>query len=68
MITAMSVALKFARAILAAAKAMAGLWAARLIPFAPRGKRTLGLDAGMGVIATDFDAPLPDGVLADFER
>lgn len=48
--------------------ARAGRPVARLIPFAQRGKRTLGLDAGKGSIAPDFDAPLPDDVLADFER
>lgn len=48
--------------------ARAGRPVARLIPFAQRGKRTLGLDAGAGFIAPDFDAPLPDDVLADFER
>jgi prevent-host-death family protein len=48
--------------------ARAGRPVARLVPFARRGKRTLGLDAGAGFIAPDFDAPLPDDVLADFER
>ena len=48
--------------------ARAGQPVARLIPFAQRGKRTLGLDAGAGFISPDFDAPLPDEVLADFER
>ena len=48
--------------------ARAGRPVARLIPFAQRWKRTLGLDAGAGFIAPDFDAPLPDDVLADFER
>jgi prevent-host-death family protein len=48
--------------------ARAGRPVARLIPFAQRGKRTLGLDRGTGFIAPDFDAPLPDGLLADFER
>jgi prevent-host-death family protein len=48
--------------------ARAGLPVARLIPFAHPGKRPLGLDAGMGFIASDFDAPLPEGVLDDFER
>jgi hypothetical protein len=27
-----------------------------------------GLDAGQGFIAADFDSPLPDEVIADFER
>ncbi len=48
--------------------ARAGRPVARLIAFAPPGKRALGLDAGRGSIAADFDAPLPDDVLADFER
>lgn len=48
--------------------ARAGRPVARLIPFARAGKRTLGLDAGRGFIAPDFDAPLPDDVSADFER
>ena len=41
---------------------------ARLVPFAPPGRRPLGLDAGKVWIADDFDAPLPDDILADFER
>jgi prevent-host-death family protein len=48
--------------------ARAGQPVARLIPFARPGKRLLGLDAGRGFLAPDFDAPLPDDVLADFER
>ena len=48
--------------------ARAGQPIARLIPFACRGTRALGLDAGRGFIAADFDAPLPEDVLADFER
>ena len=41
---------------------------ARLVPYAPRGLRPLGLDAGQGFIAADFDGPLPDDVVTDFER
>jgi prevent-host-death family protein len=48
--------------------ARAGQPVARLIPFARPGKRALGLDAGRGFIAADFDAPLPEDVLVDFER
>jgi prevent-host-death family protein len=48
--------------------AKAGTPVARLIPFAASRGRQLGLDAGRIVIADDFDAPLPDDVLADFER
>jgi prevent-host-death family protein len=46
----------------------AGTPVARLIPFAQPRKRQLGMDAGRVVIADDFDAPLPEDVLADFER
>lgn len=31
-------------------------------------KRVLGADRGRVRIADDFDAPLPDEILADFER
>ena len=48
--------------------ARAGKPVARLVPFARPGKRTLGQDAGLGAIAPDFDGPLPDDVLADFDR
>ena len=48
--------------------ARAGRPIARLVPFARPGKRALGQDAGKGSIAPDFDAPLPDDVLSDFER
>ena len=42
---------------------------ARLVPVRPdAGARVLGLDAGRGWIAPDFDAPLPDDVLEGFER
>jgi antitoxin (DNA-binding transcriptional repressor) of toxin-antitoxin stability system len=42
---------------------------ARLFAYAPRSgkRRELGLLAGEAWIADDFDAPLPDDVLADFE-
>lgn len=48
--------------------ARAGHPVARLVPFGRPGKRALGQDAGTGAIADDFDAPLPEDVLADFER
>lgn len=48
--------------------AKAGRPVARLVPFVRPGKRPLGLDAGKGFIAADFDAPLPEAVLRDFER
>ena len=47
--------------------ARAGRPVARLIPFATSGKRVLGQDAGQVFIAEDFDAPLPDEILRDFE-
>ena len=31
------------------------------------GKRTLGVDAERGVVEADFDGPLPDDVIQDFE-
>ena len=48
--------------------AKAGKPVARLVPFSRHGDRVLGRDAGKVTIAADFDAPLPDDVLADFER
>jgi prevent-host-death family protein len=48
--------------------ANAGHPVARLIPFTQPGKRALGMDAGRVVIADDFDAPLPEDIVADFER
>jgi len=42
---------------------------ARLVPVRPdAGDRNLGIDAGRGWIAPDFDAPLPDDVLKGLER
>ena len=48
--------------------AKAGKPVARLVPFNAPGQRRLGLDAGRVILADDFDAPLPDEVLSDFER
>ena len=48
--------------------AKAGKPVARLVPIARTRTRVLGGDAGRVSIAADFDAPLPDDVLADFER
>ena len=48
--------------------ARAGTPVARLVPIKADRGRALGLDAGRVVIAGDFDAPLPDEVLRDFER
>ena len=48
--------------------AKAGKPVAKLVPIRKPGKRILGSDRGDVFIAEDFDAPLPDDVLADFER
>jgi prevent-host-death family protein len=48
--------------------AKAGTPIARLVPVAPSGQRSLGADRGRGFIADDFDAPLPEKILAEFER
>lgn len=49
--------------------ARAGRPVARLLPFesASRG-RVLGADRGLLTIPDDFDAPLPEDLLAEFER
>ena len=47
--------------------AKAGKPVARLLPIAVPGKRILGQDEGRVFIAEDFDAPLPEDILADFE-
>lgn len=47
--------------------ARAGRAVARLVPVARGAKRVLGEDKGRVFIADDFDAPLPDDILADFE-
>jgi prevent-host-death family protein len=47
--------------------AKAGVPVARLVPIARPGRRPLGSDAGKVIVADDFDAPLPDDVIADFE-
>lgn len=49
--------------------ARAGKPVARLVPLAPPAtkKRVLGRLAGQFTIPDDFDAPLPDDVLAMFE-
>lgn len=48
--------------------AKAGKPMAKLIPFTPATKkRKLGLLAGRLPVPADFDAPLPDDVLASFE-
>jgi prevent-host-death family protein len=49
--------------------AKAGRPVARLIPIGTAsGNRELGRDRGLVWMADDFDAPLPDEVLSEFER
>jgi prevent-host-death family protein len=48
--------------------ARAGKPVARLVPLSAPKHRRLGADRGRVTIAHDFDEPLPDDVLADFER
>jgi prevent-host-death family protein len=40
---------------------------ARLAPLESRTQRELGFDKGTVKVAADFDAPLPEDVLRDFE-
>ena len=40
---------------------------ARLVPIKPRTRRVIGQDDGLFKVPDDFDAPLPDEVLAPFE-
>ena len=47
--------------------ARAGRPVAKLVAVT-KAKRVLGTDRGLVRIAEDFDAPLPDEILADFER
>jgi prevent-host-death family protein len=48
--------------------ARAGVPVVRLVPVARLGQRVLGQWRGKVKLANDFDAPLPDEVLADWER
>jgi prevent-host-death family protein len=48
--------------------ARAGVPVVRLVPVARSGQRVLGQWRGKVKMANDFDAPLPDEVLADWER
>jgi prevent-host-death family protein len=41
---------------------------ARLVPAPRSGERHFGIDRGRWVVPDDFDAPLPDEVLTEFER
>ena len=47
--------------------AKAGTPVARLVPFKKTTRRKLGVLAGRLTVPDDFDAPLPDEVLAAFE-
>ena len=48
--------------------AKAGRAVARLVPVEGGGRRVLGSDRSRFTVPADFDEPLPDDVLADFER
>lgn len=48
--------------------AKSGLPVARLVPFEAPKNRMLGLDEGLFEIPDDFDSPLPDSLLGDFEN
>lgn len=49
--------------------ARAGVPIARLVPISPQARpRVPGTAAGKITIAPDFDAPLPDDILAEFEQ
>ncbi len=41
---------------------------ARLVPVRGERPRVLGGDRGLFQVPDDFDAPLPDDIMADFER
>lgn len=47
--------------------AKSGLPVARLVPFEAPKNRMLGLDEGLFEIPDDFDSPLPDSLLGEFE-
>jgi prevent-host-death family protein len=47
--------------------ARAGKPVARLVPFVRKRERALGFDIGRIEIAEDFDAPLPEDILTEFE-
>jgi prevent-host-death family protein len=48
--------------------AKAGKPIARLIPAGTASERRLGLDAGRITVSDDFDAALPEALIADFEQ
>jgi len=47
--------------------ARSGVPVARLVPIEPRARRVFGVDRGRFEVPDDFDAPLPEEVLRDFE-
>ena len=47
--------------------ARAGKPVARLVPIEPKPQRVMGQDDGLFEVPDDFDAPLPDEVLALFQ-
>lgn len=47
--------------------ARAGKPVARLVPIEPKPQRVIGQDEGLFEVPEDFDAPLPDEVLALFQ-
>jgi prevent-host-death family protein len=48
--------------------ARAGRPVARLVPFEKPAARLFGLDEGVYEVPEDFDAPLPEDLLAEFEK
>jgi len=48
--------------------AMAGKPVAKLIPYSKKSQKKFGVMKGKIKIAKDFDAPLPDEILAGFEE
>lgn len=47
--------------------ARAGKPVARLVPVEPRPRRVFGIDRGRFVVPEDFNTPLPEDLLRDFE-
>ncbi len=41
---------------------------ARLVPVEEPPRRLMGLDEGLFVVPDDFNEPLPDNILSEFER
>lgn len=47
--------------------ARAGKPVARLVPVESQSRRMLGLDEGLFEVPDDFNSPLPDDILTEFE-